>query len=53
MPRNGSSTTGCSPTACVKPASLMQRSGSATGKGLDPSFYIEHLTRKYSNIYGI
>ncbi len=25
----------------------------ATGKGLDPSFYIDHLTRKYSAIYGI
>ena len=25
----------------------------ATGQGLNPSFYIEHLTRKYSDIYGI
>lgn len=29
---------------------LLQR---ATGQGLDPSFYIDHLTRKYSAIYGI
>jgi carboxypeptidase Taq len=25
----------------------------ATGRTLDPTFYIEHLTRKYSDIYGI
>ncbi|MBT4186959.1 MAG: carboxypeptidase M32 [Gemmatimonadales bacterium] len=25
----------------------------ATGQGLDPSFYIEHLTQKYSDIYGL
>jgi carboxypeptidase Taq len=25
----------------------------ATGRTLDPSFYIDHLTRKYSDIYGI
>ena len=25
----------------------------ATGQGLEPSFYIEHLTSKYSEIYGL
>jgi carboxypeptidase Taq len=25
----------------------------ATGRSLDPTFYIAHLTRKYSDIYGI
>jgi len=25
----------------------------ATGRSLDPTFYVEHLTRKYSDIYGI
>ena len=25
----------------------------ATGRALDPTFYIEHLTQKYSDIYGI
>ena len=31
-------------------AQLLER---ATGRALDPTFYIEHLTKKYSDIYGI
>ena len=29
---------------------LLERS---TGEGLNPTYYVEHLTRKYSDIYGI